>query len=458
MSEKETPFSNTERFPDLFYNSNNNQNITKQTIEERNKVIDDYLKSLDQIGNKKNEESSSSEDENDPFSFKAMKNLKPLKKSNNKLILPNFRKRINLKNEIAKRNNTSMPKNEIIDENISKKNKKLTRNKNLSDNNIIQKIVEGKIIYMGKAKNANRKNKNSTSSKWSVSSNTYNDYISFSNYNNKNCNLYKTKNVNGFKFNHINNSLNYKALIQSQIRSKSHIKQSYYLYKDKLSSFLKNKTINNYYKLPENNNDINKKMKYIIPKPVIIPYTNAGTNNLYSNLLKIEKNKRRNFTAKIIKNKIAIQDKIKKNKKFGNYRINSTLNNKHKKYEKLLQEKNNPYGLDWVNKLLKINTNGKLGLSKEFINGVPIVKIMGKGSLTKREMKKRLNDIEKNKKMEESKYNKIINAEAKLSEGKLDEDYNLPDEMMKQFNNKNAFTFRKDIIEKPDEEDQIIDE
>ena len=59
MSEKETPFSNTERFPDLFYNSNNNQNITKQTIEERNKVIDDYLKSLDQIGNKKNEESSS---------------------------------------------------------------------------------------------------------------------------------------------------------------------------------------------------------------------------------------------------------------------------------------------------------------------------------------------------------------------------------------------------------------
>ena len=54
MSEKETPFSNTERFPDLFYNSNNNQNITKQTIEERNKVIDDYLKSLDQIGNKKN--------------------------------------------------------------------------------------------------------------------------------------------------------------------------------------------------------------------------------------------------------------------------------------------------------------------------------------------------------------------------------------------------------------------
>ena len=55
MSEKETPLPNTERLPELYYNNinnNNNQNIHKQTIEERNKVIDDYLNSLEQIGNK----------------------------------------------------------------------------------------------------------------------------------------------------------------------------------------------------------------------------------------------------------------------------------------------------------------------------------------------------------------------------------------------------------------------
>ena len=186
MSEKETPFSNTERFPDLFYNSNNNQNITKQTIEERNKVIDDYLNSLEQIGVKKNEISSSSEDEKDPFSSKALKNLKPLKKSSNKLILPNFRKKLDIKNEIDKRNNTSMPKNKIIEEKISKKNKKMTRNKNLSDNNMLQKIVEGKLQYMNKPINANKKNNKNAKSKWTISSNTFNEYISFSKKN-KNC-------------------------------------------------------------------------------------------------------------------------------------------------------------------------------------------------------------------------------------------------------------------------------
>ena len=45
----------------------------------------------------------------------------------------------------------------IIEENISKKNKKMTRNKNLSDNNMLQKIVEGKLQYMNKPINANKK-------------------------------------------------------------------------------------------------------------------------------------------------------------------------------------------------------------------------------------------------------------------------------------------------------------
>ena len=450
MSEKETPLPNTERLPELYYNninSNNNQNIHKQTIEERNKVIDDYLNSLEQIGVKKNEISSSSEDEKDPFSSKALKNLKPLKKSSNKLILPNFRKKLDIKNEIDKRNNTSMPKNKIIEENISKKTKKMTRNKNLSDNNMLQRIVEGKLQYMNKPINANKKNNKNAKSKWTISSNTFNEYISFSKKN-KNCNLYKNKNINEIKFSHINNSLNYKALMQSQLRSKSHMKNSYNLYKDKINSFLKNKTINNYYnKLLDD-----KKGKNITNKQVIIPYNNAENSNLYMNIIKNEKNKRRNFTAKIIKKKIELSEKMKKNKNLVNSRINSTLNNNHQKYEKLIKEKNNPYGLVWVNKILKIN-NGKLGLSKEFINGVPIVKIIGKNSLTKRETKKRLCDMEKMRKIEENKYIKLINAEPKLNERNLDDEYNLPNEIMKQLYKKNNLTFRNHIIEKPDEED-----
>jgi len=450
MSEKETPLPNTERLPELYYNNinnNNNQNIHKQTIEERNKVIDDYLNSLEQIGNKKNEISSSSEDEKDPFSSKALKNLKPLKKSSNKLILPNFRKKLDIKNEIDKRNNTSMPKNKIIEENISKKTKKMTRNKNLSDNNMLQRIVEGKLQYMNKPINANKKNNKNAKSKWTISSNTFNEYISFSKKN-KNCNLYKNKNINEIKFSHINNSLNYKALMQSQLRSKSHMKNSYNLYKDKINSFLKNKTINNYYnKLLDD-----KKGKNIPNKQVIIPYNNAENSNLYMNIIKNEKNKRRNFTAKIIKKKIELSEKMKKNKNLVNSRINSTLNNNHQKYEKLIKEKNNPYGLVWVNKILKIN-NGKLGLSKEFINGVPIVKIIGKNSLTKGETKKRLCDMEKMRKIEENKYIKLINAEPKLNERNLDDEYNLPNEIMKQLYKKNNLTFRNHIIEKPDEED-----
>ena len=56
--------------------------------------------------------------------------------------------------------------------------------------------------------------------------------------------------------------------------------------------------------------------------------------------------------------------------------------------------------------------------------------------------------------MEENKYNKIIKAEAKLNKNDLDEEYNLPNEIMEQFNRntKNFFKVRKDIIEQPDEE------
>ena len=104
----------------------------------------------------------------------------------------------------------------------------------------------------------------------------------------------------------------------------------------------------------------------------------------------MEQKKRRNFTAKMIKSKISIKDK-NWNK---NYRINSTLNtqrimeNRHQIYEKLIKEKNNPYGLGWINKILKNNKIEKVMLSKEFINGVPIIKLLGKANISKRELKK----------------------------------------------------------------------
>ena len=126
MSEKENLFSNSERLPDIFSGKSSNiQTSARQSIEKRNQVIDEYLKILDQKSNKKNDLSiSSSEDDKDPFSSKEVKNLKPLKNSKNKLILPNFKKREKLKSEISSRNNTSMPKNKTSNENTVKKNQK----------------------------------------------------------------------------------------------------------------------------------------------------------------------------------------------------------------------------------------------------------------------------------------------------------------------------------------------
>ena len=98
-------------------------------------------------------------------------------------------------------------------------------------------------------------------------------------------------------------------------------------------------------------------------------------------------------------------------------------------------------------------------MSKEFINGVPVVKLLGKEYLSKREIKKKLSEIEKRKKMEENKFNKIIKAEAKLNKNDLDDEYNLPNEIMEQFNRntKNFFKVRKDIIEQPDEEENFME-
>ena len=84
-----------------------------------------------------------------------------------------------------------------------------------------------------------------------------------------------------------------------------------------------------------------------------------------------------------------------------------------------------------------------------------MIKLLGKRDVNKREMKKKLNELYNKKKEEESMYNKLINIKAKLNENELDEEYNLPNEILEQFNQntKNFFKFRNDIIEKPGEED-----
>lgn len=304
----------SEKLPDI-YNLKKNQNIN-----QRNAVIDEYIKSLDdKTGKKPNDNSVNSDDDKDPFSSHSLKNIKSIKPTKNKLILPRFKKREKLKSESHSK----------------KKGINLAKKKNYSDNNIIHRS------------------------------------------NNEN----KMPNIIG-----INNILNSKwTTCQSKAKNKS------------FSIYTKNK----------------------IPKKENISQRINSTLN----------------TNKIIENKRQI-------------------------YEKLIKEKNNPYGLYWISKIFRKNKGEKIELSKkEFSNGVPIIKLLGKKDLNKKEIKKRLNNLQKKKKEEENKFNKIINAKAKLSEKNLEDEYNLPNDILQQFNQnkKNFFKMRTDIIERPDEEDQVIE-
>ena len=184
MSETENPLSTSERLPDIYSNNNNknnNENSFRQSIARRNQVIDDYIKSLDQEKNNK-QDTSSEEDDKDPFSSKAIKNLKPLKKVKNRLILPNFQ-REKLKSEMNSRNNKnkSMPKNvnkNIKNENIFEKNKKMQKNKNYSENNIMNKYTRDiKFNHPGKNLEINNVNHN-LNSKWTKNSaSTFNNFL-----------------------------------------------------------------------------------------------------------------------------------------------------------------------------------------------------------------------------------------------------------------------------------------
>ena len=430
MKEKKTD----EKLPNI-YSSTNSQ--TKQSILRRNEIIDEYILSLDKKGNGINEVSlTSEEDDKDPFSSKAIKNLKPMIKDRNKLILPNFAKRAKLKSESFTKNNfkennnfQNSNNNQISHKNnTSEKDKnshtKMSKIKNYSENNIYGNNNQ----YL-----SNFLNNNKSNFKWTLSSNTYNNYINFSN----------NANNNILQKNHKSSNNSHSVGKEIKGRSRSHIgnKYSSNLYYEK-NFFLNN-----------SNRSIHNK-KYISTQVDLIPKKN--NNNLYL------KSCKRNFTAKILKNKkISILENNKQNKKIGKARVYSTLNtrkiveNKHQIYEKLINEKNNPYGLGWINKMLGKNNDEKVVLAKEFVNGVPVVKMLSRGELSKREIKKRLSEIERKKKDEENKFNKIMNVDAKINKDDLDDEYNIPKEILEQFNKntKNFFKIRKDIKEEPEEEE-----
>lgn len=429
---------NQEKLPNIYSSTNSNNNSkTNQSILRRNEIIDEYIKSMDRKANGNNELSvTSEEDDKDPF---CIKNLKPIKRETNKLILPNFAKREKLKSESSSRkkiakeninNNNKVNNNQNNKLNENNNHKNISQNKNNSENN----IYGDNSSYIGKFLINNNIN-NNLNSKWTSSNNAYDKYINHANYN-----IYlRNKNKNSMKNNKGNNK-------EVKGRSRSHIgnKPSYNLYYDKNNYMFNNNS---------NGNIQNRKF--------------ASTQIDIKNKIN-PKNYKRNFTAKILKNtKISILENNKQNKKYGKHRVYSTLNtrriveNKHQIYEKLINEKNNPYGLGWINRMLGKNNEEKVGFTKGFVNGVPVVKILSRGELSKKEIKKRLAEIEKQKKEEENKFNKIVNADAKMNEDELDDEYNIPKEILDQFNknSKNFFKARKDIIEEPAEmEEEPINE
>ena len=414
--------------PNIYSSTNNNNTFEiNQNIKRRNEIIDEYIKSIDKKTNDLNEVSvTSEEDDKDPFS---LKNLKPIKKEKNKLILPNFAKREKLKSESSsrkkigkeKKSNTLVSSNQTINE-----KKEISKNKNYSENNINGNTNP----YFRKFCN-NNVNDN-LNSKWALSNNTYKTYINQVKYN-----IY-LKNTH-----HKANKANKKEV---KGRSKSHIgnKPSFSLYYD-----------NKHY-LSNNNSKSNFENRKINSPKTDLEFKNSA------------KNYKRNYTAKFLKNtKISIIGTNTQNKKYGKNRVystHSTLNtkriieSKHDIYSKLINEKKNPYGLCWINKILGKNNEHKVGLAKGFINGVPIVKILNKGELSKKEIKKKLAEFEQKKKEEENKVNKIVNAKAKINDDDLDDEYNIPKEILEQFNknSKNFFKVRKDIVEQPDEEEEEV--
>ena len=436
--------SQQEKLPNIYpqVNHNNiNQNIkNNDIISRRNEIIDEYILNMDNKTEGMNEISvTSEEDEKDPFSSKAIKNLKPLKKNNNnKLILPNFAQREKLKSERSKR----VPKSKFNEKFIYDYNNKQeidcisntkpnNKNSDKKNNYFDTKKCASNPNYevpniLNKKEDLNNNTKTNTlniypnnNSKWENSSSKY--------YNNYIKNFRGNKILKNNFTNTTNNINNGDKNSFQQTRSKSHIGQ---------------KTANE-----KSFNCINAKRK-----------TNSPTVRMgktYGSMVKI-KNIRRNFTAKNFKIKNRDENIIKNNTKgrvFSTMNTRKILQNKHQIYEKLLKEKNNPYGIDWINKLLHKNTGGTIRITKDFVNGVPIIKLMNKGDISKKELKKKLSELEKQKK---DNFKKLKEIEPLCDDKSLDDEYNIPKEILDQFNKntKNFFKFRKDIIEQPEDEEE----
>ncbi len=133
-----------EKLPNIYSSVNNNNSLISQSIQRRNQIIDEYILNMDKKEKDINEFSlTSEEDDKDPFSSKAIKNLKPLNKNKNKLILPNFEKRKYIK-KITTRNKNPTDKNNSylnnynsqMDKIIQEKQINMSKNKNYSENNI----------------------------------------------------------------------------------------------------------------------------------------------------------------------------------------------------------------------------------------------------------------------------------------------------------------------------------
>ena len=207
----------------------------------------------------------------------------------------------------------------------------------------------------------------------------------------------------------------------------------------------KRKYINNIDNFSSYRDRTNNSKKNINEKRTYSQRKSKEKKNLFYN-----KYEKRNNTAKAIKNK---QYNLRNTNIENSKRVYSTLNskriinNQHNFYSKIINDKNNPYSTNWVNKILNKNYGYKIGMNG-FINGVPnlIMNNKNKKILTKKELKERLNKLQNNGNMTNCQRDKEFF------------DDNIPKEILSQFNtnHKNFFKFRKDIIEEPEEEDEII--
>ena len=117
----------------------------------------------------------------------------------------------------------------------------------------------------------------------------------------------------------------------------------------------------------------------------------------------------------------------------------------HNHYTQMMNDPRNPYSTNWTNKYLDKNYKMELGMNG-FLNGVPVITLNKKkdkyGTISKKELKERLNKMSKQQKEDEE-----------LSEEEV------PKEVDELFNTnkKNFYQVRKDIAEESQENEEKSD-